>query len=84
MGRNEIKAIIKNDPFKHLLKTRRTCGLQSTPPSLMQQLYNKRQFVSRNVEMNNKGVLFLYLFENDAMEVTETGLQRNVNNKGMK
>ena len=34
ISRNGINAIMKNDPIKYLLKTRRTYGLQSPPPSL--------------------------------------------------
>ena len=38
VSRNGINAIMKNDPIKYLLKTRRTCGLQSPPPSLTKHL----------------------------------------------
>ena len=38
VSRNGINAIMKNDPIKNLLKTRRTCGLQSPPPSLTKHL----------------------------------------------
>ena len=34
VSRNGIKTIMKNDPIKYLLKTRRKCWLQSPPPSL--------------------------------------------------
>ena len=38
VSRNGINAIMKNDPIKYLLKPRRTCGLQSPPPSLTKHL----------------------------------------------